>query len=174
MNSMNRKSRLFSGFVSLCTAIVLFCAGAPVRADEMKVRITNYISSMDLKQKGETLAGPYLRRGLGFTDKGEVFIYRNEGLIEITMGKGSFQGEATWQFEDGTTAVMSFEGTLEAGYDRKLKYDRVEAKFTRGSGRFEGISGTLVLTGRSLTPFEGETRSDAYFDGVATYTLPKK
>ena len=50
-------------------------------------------------------------------------------------------------------------------------------EFIRGTGRFEGIKGikgAVTFSGKEVTPYSKETKSDVYFDATATYILPSK
>lgn len=145
--------------------------------EELRVRIATYIAKHDIKPVGEIeghIAGPYLRRGLVFLETGEVGLFRSTGRIDMTKGKGSVRSESTYSFEDGSTMVVSVDGAIEARPGGGLIYHKLAGTSVRGTGRYEGISGTATATGRGLTPFGEETRSDAYFDVVVTYTLPRK
>ena len=48
-----------------------------------------------------------------------------------------------------------------------------KAQYVKGTGRFEGIKGTEVLTGRQVSSAK-DFASYAEIEGTATYTLPSK
>ena len=161
----------------LIAAALLLTTLDSADAAELKVRITSYIANHRIKPVGDVeghLAGPYLRRGLVFLETGEVGLFRSTGTIETTKGNGFVQSESTYSFDDGSTLVVSVDGDVEMSPGKGIIYRKLTGTSVRGSGRYEGISGTATATGRNLTPFSDETRSDAYFDAVITYTLPNK
>jgi hypothetical protein len=51
---------------------------------------------------------------------------------------------------------------------------RVTVELMKGTGRFAGIQGKGSGTGKALTPYGDDTKSEAYFDVVVNYTLPKQ
>ena len=160
----------------LAIAMLLFSFDS-ANAEELKVRITSYIANHDIKPVGDVeghIAGHYLRRGLVFLDTGEVGLFRSTGTIDMTKGKGLVRSQSTYSFEDGSTMIVSVDGAIEARPGGGLIYHKLAGTSVRGTGRYEGISGTATASGRGLTPFGEETRSDAYFDVIVTYTLPRK
>jgi len=164
-----------------CTAVFIATLGlfsfSNARADELKVRIVSYIANHEIKPVGDTeghVAGPYLRRGLVFLESGDVGLFRSTGNIEMKKGKGSVSSESTYSFQDGSTISVSVDGDIEARPGAGLIYHRLSGTSVSGTGRYQGIKGSATATGRGLTPFGEETRSDAYFDVVVTYTRPSK
>jgi len=56
----------------------------------------------------------------------------------------------------------------------KLPLIKGEGKYTKGTGRFKGIKGTISFTGRYITPYSKETKGDMYIEVTSTYTLPSQ
>lgn len=82
--------------------------------------------------------------------------------------------ESAYLFPDGSSIIVSAEGEIRARPQGGLAYDKLRGEILRGTGRFEAIKGSAIATGVALSPMSEETRSDAYFDIVLTYTLPGK
>jgi hypothetical protein len=165
------------GFL-LVISIMLGFSSTNLQAEEMKWRITTYVTKLDLAPVGDVeghVKGPYTRRGLVILDSGEIGLYLNTGVIEQTKGKGSFEGDMSITFEDGSSFAGAIRGTLEPGSGGKpLGLYKATGAFVSGTGRFQGITGSITSTGKLLTPFGQETKGDSYFDVVANYKLPGK
>jgi hypothetical protein len=158
-------------FLSLCPAVA--------HADEMAWRVVSYLTKNEQKPVGDVeghVKGEFVRRGLAFFSsgpaKGEVAAWVNVGTFENTKGKGVAHAESTFTFEDGSSFTVRNVTESEPG-PRGLSVGKVTVEFSKGTGRFEGITGKGSGTGRNVTPASGETKGDAFYDLVVTYTLPK-
>jgi hypothetical protein len=74
-------------------------------------------------------------------------------------------------YEDGSTTLSKIQGTSTPIEGTDLKTGKGTGEYIKGTGRFEGIKGTLSYTGRRLTPFSKKTgtRADSYYDVTGTY-----
>jgi hypothetical protein len=82
-------------------------------------------------------------------------------------------GQDTWIFDDGSTWVTKFEG--QVSNDAKgLWVIPHKGQFINGTGRFEGIKGTLVYTSRQVNKSNADCAGFAETEGTATYTLASK
>ena len=172
-----RMNANLNGWSMFFTAVLVLFGIGCVSAEELKVRIASYITNHEIKPVGNAeghIAGPYLRRGLVFLESGEVGLFRSTGKIEMRKGDGSVSSESTYSFEDGSTISVSVDGDIEARPGAGLIYHRLSGKSVSGTGRYQGIKGSATATGKGLTPFGEETRSDAYFDVAVTYTRTSK
>jgi hypothetical protein len=161
--------------LALLALIGLFYAASSANAEELKWRIASYIAMMDMKPVGDVeghVTGPYVRRGLAFFPNGDIGVWTNTGMLDMTRGRGTATGTTLTSFDDGSTIATSFVADFAPGADGRPVY-RMTGELTGGSGRFAGIQGRIASMGRAMTPMAGDTRSDAYFDVTATYTLPK-
>ena len=66
-----------------------------------------------------------------------------------------------------------FKATIAADVKTGLWEDG-KGEFTKGTGRFAGIKGSLSWTGKQLTGFTKETKGEHFCDGTMTYTLPSE
>ena len=139
-------------------------------AETTKYKLTSYITYIENLPVGDT-AGHVLsvssRKGLALFENGEVAIYTNWSTLDFIKGNGSVQGYSILTYPDGSTTVHKIQGTIEAGIQK------LTGEFIRGTGKFEGIKGSLSITGKSMTPYSKEkgTMGDAYYDITATYTF---
>ena len=86
--------------------------------------------------------------------------------------------------------MFKLQGTLTSQLPWWWSWGRIWAKgtgeYVKGTGRFEGIQGSISFTGRGFTPSFNESGSiddrrkeygntdDFYLDVTATYTLPSR
>ena len=169
---------VLGGIGILLIAALLLLPATPVvaKTEKVKGRNVSQINQMHVFKVGDVeghIIAIYERRGLGFIN-GEVATYLNQVMLDTTKGKGKVEGYIIYTFEDGSTTVSKFQGTLEP---REGKRSAGEGTYTYigGSGRFEGIEGSGSWTAKSYTPYTAEeTKSDLVADFSGTQTLPKK
>jgi len=46
-------------------------------------------------------------------------------------------------------------------------------EYIKGTGKFEGITGSVSFEGKYITPFDKETKEDQILNAKGTFTLPK-
>jgi len=163
--------------VFLIAALILVpAAQAGEKTEKFKGRHITQITKMHVIKVGDVeghIVGIFQRRGLNFIN-GEVSLYKGSGTFDFIKGKGTAEGYAQITYEDGSTTVGKFQGTMEP-----LKGKRSTGKgtftYVGGSGRFEGIKGGGPWTSKGFTPFtKEETKSDSVVDFTGTRTLPSK
>ena len=114
------------------------------------------------------------RRGLHFSDEGEIGSYVNWVTSDSIKGKGTHVGYNRITYEDGSTTVSKTQGTSERQEDGS-SIGKGTFSYIRGSGRFEGIKGDGSFTFKHYTPFtKDKTKSDSVADYTVTRTLPSK
>lgn len=118
------------------------------------------------------LYGVWVRKGLTIFANGEVAAYSALGDLDITKGKGTISGYDTTKFADGSTWSTKFKGQFSVG-PKGLWVIPHRGHFTHGTGRFEGIEGTLRYTSRQIDK-SPDFKGLAETEGAATYTLPSK
>ncbi len=147
-------------------------------AQTMKWKVNNYITQLEYLPITDIeghVVGVGMRRGLAFFENGEVATYSAQYTFDLINRKGTFKGYASYAFEDGSSFWAAFQDTEEPG-PRGLLSGRGTGEFIKGTGRFQGIKGSISFTGRELTLYSKEngTLCDTYLDATATYTLPSK
>jgi hypothetical protein len=145
-------------------------------AETMKAKICSYITQVEVLPVGDQPEHFYIlnvRRGLVFFETGDVALYTNYGISDALQGKGPSDGYTIWTFEDGSTIVAKPQGTFWPG-PKKLSEFKGTAELIKGTGRFEGIKGSLSFSGKQLTPYSKETKADFSIEAVVNYTLPSK
>ncbi len=172
------KERRIRGIAWSIVSFLTFAACLIGQTTQAQVETTTYKVSqysvhLDSLRVGDAEAhviALFSRKGLAFLKHGEVAEYTNWGTVDLIKGKGSVRGYTMLTHQDGSTTLATLQGTTEAGAVK------LTGEFTKGTGRFEGIKGTIAISGTSLMPFdeERETLENVYYEVTATYTLPPK
>jgi hypothetical protein len=99
-------------------------------------------------------------------DDGDVGTIAVWFTYETGAGEVKYQGYARYAFPDGSTKLARLTG---AG--RAPGQQHGTMRFMEGTGRFEGIEGTLGFTAEMITPMTIEGRQAVQITGQ--YSLPK-
>ena len=106
--------------------------------------------------------------GVSVLETGEMGWLRSVQITDTTKGLGTFNMYATHTFPGGTSVTTRTKGTIEA----------TGAKWTgeimQGTGRFQGIKGTLTSSSKTFSAEEGILAGKSLGQAIFTYTLPTK
>ena len=118
-------------------------------------------------EEGHTL---YLaiRRAFYVVENGEVATASLPQIGDFTKGAGSYTLYNTITFADGSTIHIRVKGAVGAGAGSS------KGEIIKGTGRFEGIQGTITTKTKYLPVEKGELGPKGYGEGTITYTLPPK
>ena len=117
-----------------------------------------------------------IRDGLAFFEDGEVAAFRNFHTADVIAGKGVLtQGYQFFTFVDGSTIITSFRQNQEPDPGGKLAWiTKAAGEILKGTGRFEGMKGSLSGTGKQFKAEKGELTGKSAGNWIITYTLPSK
>lgn len=166
--------------ITIGSLIVLTCVGIVVTAaaaDTTKSRVTSYITRMEVVPVTDVpghVCGLYERRGVAVFEDGEEAAYRNCGMLDLVNKSGTFQGYCILTYKDGSTIIIKNRGTLMNPEAGKFPVSEGTGSYIRGTGRFEGINGSLTFKGHYLTPYSKDTKGDMITVTTGTYTLPSR
>jgi hypothetical protein len=175
---MTTNKRIWVVVSILLIAVWLLVPATQLMAEPVKSKYTTQLTKLEYvvlpDMKGH-IAVIYERRGVAFFDN-EVAAVTITGTGDFTKGEGSFMAYTLTTYEDGSTTLAKVSGTKVFPPKGKLRlYKQMKGEFIGGTGRFEGIKGTLSYTGREITPYtKDDTKQDNWIEVTATYTLPKK
>ena len=158
--------------VVLVVSCLIGC-GAGACAETATYKVSQYAVHLDSLRADDAEAhvlALFSRKGVAVLPGGEVVEYASWGTADLIRGTGPVRGYTMLTHQDGSCALSTVSGTTERG---SLT---LAGAFTGGTGRFEGIKGTIAIAGKSLMPFdeERETLDNVYYEVTATYTLPPK
>jgi len=142
-----------------------------------KLRVTSYITKMEvlpiLDVEGHVVL-IYERRGVAVFEDGETAAYLTRGTADFIKGNGPFQGYSQLTYKDGATTTVKYQGNLTTPAGEKLAVYSGKGEYIKGTGRFDGIKGSVSFSAKYVTPLTKETKGDVVMEVTQTYTLPSK
>ena len=164
---------------SLCFPLGLFVIIAwfwgsvtPAVAETLQCKSETDHDVSYIEQLGDLYHGYFTRIGVVTCDNGETAKWWSYGNFAVTLEKGGFsQGYIIFTFKDFSNIVMRYklpqrpdpQGTVQWFYD-------YTAEIIKGDGRFEGIKGSVSVSGKQLL----NPKKTAIQEMNITYTLPPK
>jgi hypothetical protein len=112
--------------------------------------------------------GFMIREAFLVFENGQIATSKSVGTIDFVNGDGPFMQYQTITFPDQSIIVIKNQGT-SVGVGSQWT-----SEILKGTGRFEGIKGTISAKGTYLRREPGEGGGKGYGEGTITYTLPGK
>jgi hypothetical protein len=137
-----------------------------------KSRETGHMFNLQIIEVGDVPGHIILvaeQAGVISRDDGVVATSSVKIMADFTNGNGKAQGYAVSTFEDGSTVWVKFQSTVTANPGGGNRNEGT-AEIIKGTGQYEGIQGSMSLTGKTFPGAVIQYLSD----GIATYTLPSK
>ena len=159
--------------------ISVWVLGAAMQAgaETLHYKVYTYVTKWERTRiddvEGHTVA--YGTRGTFWVfDNGEVATTRSVVTNDMMKGAGSFMQYTTVKFEDGSTILYKAQGTTGGTATGSSGSAASTSEIIKGTGRFEGITGTTSSKLKYLPVPPGEAAQEGYGEGTITYTLPSK
>jgi len=173
-----KKSMVIWVFIGILviSSWLLFSANSAKAQTTMKFKIFNNIIKaevMPFPDEQGHLVGVISREGLAIFENGEVGKQSAVFTFDTRGNTVKFEPITTISFPDGSSWVFKTKGTGERSPDGKTMTTKQNGDFVRGTGKYEGIKGTITLTGTQYGPAE-PGKGHWIADVTATYTLPSK
>jgi hypothetical protein len=115
-----------------------------------------------------------VREGVAVYGNGEWAWLKANNLYDTIKGAGTANGYTSFTFLDGSTFIIHTKGTLEGTPQGVTSAATWTADVVQGTGRFQGIKGTLTYSIKVLPPEKGEPAGKSLSEGTLVYTLPGK
>jgi hypothetical protein len=110
--------------------------------------------------------------GVWIFENGELAWGRSINLWDMTKEAGTIEDYATVTFQDGSTITHRTQEATPAGVP--LRATKRTGEIIHGTGRFQGIKGTITTSSKRFPPEKGELAGKSLAEGTITYTLPSK
>jgi hypothetical protein len=142
----------------------------------MKFKIFNNVVKFEFMpfpdEKGHGV-GIMSREGLALFENGEVG--NQSAVLALDMKENTVKLDVvtTIVLRDGSSFVFRTKGTGEKSPDGKLWFTKQTGDFLRGTGKYEGIKGTINIVGTQYGMAEAG-KGHWIADVTASYTLPSK
>jgi hypothetical protein len=166
-----------AGLAVLFLLLTVFGGHASAQSITQKFRIINHVTKIEMAptgvEKGHTV-GIVMRGGLAIFENGEVANQTAVLIFDAILGKGgTYDAYTTVSFEDGSSWVAKTKASMERTPDQKRLLTKNAGELVNGSGKYEGIKGTIYYSGIAYGPNE-VGKGDWVGDGEISYTLPQK
>ncbi len=146
-------------------------------AETMNFKLYTYVTrgeSVPIDDVEGHVVNLMVRRSFYAFENGEVAIVNAVSTGDFIKGSGPFMNYLTITFPDGSTMIVKGQGTVGGTAAGTLASGGWKSEIIKGTGRFEGIKGTLTSKAKYLPVEKGEAGSKGYGEGTITYTLPSK
>jgi hypothetical protein len=145
---------------------------AQVMAETWKYKTFNHLTKIEglaIPDAEGHWGGLQIREGVTIYENGEMSWHKVLVIYDGVKGVGSFDQYITATFQDGSTIT---------NYAKQAKSFVGGFKWTadiiHGTGRFQGIKGTVTAAGKFLPLEKGEIVGKAVGEGTLSFTLPPK
>jgi hypothetical protein len=115
-----------------------------------------------------------LREGVQIFENGELAWQKVVLYNDLIKGAGIVEQYVTIIFQDGSTITTHTKGRVEATPAGLQTAAKFTGEIIHGTGRFQGIKGTVTSSSKILPPEKGEPAGKALGEGTLVYTLPSK
>ncbi len=138
-------------------------------------QVTNYIVSAEWLPVGDEeghMIGIQQREGEAVFNNGENAKYSFVGAFDVPCAKnGTANGYTKLDFADGSLIMVAWTSDLPWA-NGELPSNKGQGTIIKGTGRFNGIKGISVFSGRQLKPASQDPKFTAVANVTLTYTLP--
>lgn len=168
---MNTKKSMWVLLSVFIIAAWLLGSVAEVMAETWKVKTFYHTTKMEgfpIPDAEEHAVRMRVQEGVKIYDTGEIGWHKCVTFSDGIKGVGSFSIYGTDTFQDGSTMTTHSKGTSSP------PTYQFTGEIIHGTGRFQGIKGTITATGKNLPPEKGEIAGKTVGEGTITFTLPPK
>lgn len=140
-----------------------------------QVEATSYIVSSQWLPVGDEAGhaiGMQQREGEATFSNGETAKYSTVSTFDSRRSKGgTSQGYSKFTFQDGSSIILSWAAEIIRNQDG-LPFNQGQGTIIGGAGRFEGIKGRSVFSGKQLKAAAEDAKLTALQQATIYYTLP--
>ncbi len=157
--------------LSVFIAILVWGFASQTMAETWKGKTFHYTAKVEMVPVPNTeghFVGMMVREGVNTYENGEQGWNKTIIIWDGVKNEGTFAQYTLVTFQDGSTTISYTKGTSSGGVAQ------FSGEIIHGTGRFQGIKGTVTVTAKNLPPQKGETIGKALSEWTLTYTLPSK
>ena len=145
-------------------------------AETMNYKFYNYVTKMESIPVGDVEGHSLVlatRKAFFVLVNGEVGTSRTVVSTDQISGSGQSMQYTNQTFADGST-IVSWRGGTQVGGTRVTTSSATEGEIIKGTGRFEGIKGTITTKIKYFPIEKDEAGAKGIGEGTINYTLPPK
>ena len=171
------KRKIMVSILTLVMFVAFGLVGTQAKAETVKFTVTNYITKVEAIPVPDVEGHVLIlgeRRGVAVFEDGSTAAYHTRFKCDFVKFHGPCEGYTDLTYPDGSKSIVKYELTVEIPAGKKLPALKGKGDFIKGTGRFEGIKGTVSFNGYYVTPYGEETKGDMVVYITSNYTLPSK
>ena len=155
---------LLSAFIATCLLSSVSQTMAETRKGKTFHGVATKVEMVPIPNAEGHVVAMFVREGVNTYEDGEQGWNKTVVIWDGIKTVGSFVQYTMVTFQDGSTTITYSKGG-EGQFSGEIIY---------GTGRFQGIKGTVTGTYKNLPPEKGEIIGKGLSEWTLTYTLPPK
>ena len=173
-----RRGFIGLAIVSIVVIGIVFLGFVPqATAETLNFKGFNHVTKMEMVPIADVeghSVGLAVREGVTILENGELAWVKAVNMGDFIKGAGTFDMYSTFTFQDGSIIITRTKGKVEATPTGVSSDAKWTGEIIHGTGRFQGIKGTVTGTAKNLPPVKGEIIGKALSEWTMTFTLPPK
>lgn len=171
------------GFIGLASAIIfvigicLLGSVPQATAETLAYKTFTHVTKSEMIPIGDVeghFIGVLVREGVAVFGNGEWAWMKGAYIRDLIKGAGTGDSYITYTFLDKSTITVHRKGAMEATPAGDTSGSKWAGDIIHGTGRFQGIKGTVTSSSKILPPEQGEPMGKGLAEGTIVYTLPGK
>ncbi len=176
MSIRNRSLRL-GGVLTFVISIWLLCFVPQATAETLSYKSFTHAvkaEAVPIADAEGHLVRLTQREGAYIFQNGEFAWAKQVLYNDLIKGAGTIIVYSTLTFLDGSTIITHSQTKAVANPAGVQTGSTSTGEIIHGTGRFQGIKGTITASGKTLPPEKGEPAGKVVGEGTYTFTLPPK
>ena len=170
-------------FIGLAIASIVVIAAwllgfaAHATAETLNFKMFNHMTKAEtvpIADVGGHVISLSVREGVTVFQNREWAWSKSTTIRDLVKGAGTGDPYTTYTFLDGSTVTMHRKGKIEATPQGDPSATTWTGDIVNGTGRFQGIKGTVTFSTKIFPPETGESGGKTLSEGTLVYTLPGK
>lgn len=146
-------------------------------AETINIKFFSHVTKMEsvmIPDVDGHAASFVMGEGVTVFDTGEMAWHKSVVFSDLTKGSGSIELYTTHTLLDGSAITTHTKGSVKATPAGVVTAQKWAGDIIHGTGRFQGIKGTVTTSSKRLQPEKGELIGKTIGEGTLNYTLPSK
>ena len=157
---------------------IVFLGSVPqATAETLNVKAFNHVTKTEMVPIPDVeghVFGMTEREGVAVFENGELAWHKITQSHDLIKGAGTLDTYFVCTFLDGSTFIFHAKGTVEATPQAVSSAAKTTGDIIGGTGRFQGIKGTMTVSVKLFPPEKGELGPKSLGEISLVYTLPGK
>jgi hypothetical protein len=153
-------------------------SGAQATAGTLNYKSFNHVTKHEVVPIADAVGhviGVQVREGTAIFENGDLAWMKATLLIDVIKGSGTLESYTTYTFLDGSMVITHNKGAIQGTPQGVSSESKISGDVIHGTGRFQGIKGTVTTTTKMLPAEKGELAPKAVAENnTLIYTLPGK